>query len=165
MKVNQQSKDWNCGVFSIYHCFKHLDLEFDPVKETKKFKRVIPKQLGLSPVDILNILNAKGVGYEELICASNENENTWLKQVKRKLKDGSPLILLTDDWAHWLVVIDYKNSKFTIADSASASGRTGQWSETTLLKKSRNPGIDSTLKRMLPTVFGIDNLYAISVEV
>lgn len=163
MKVLQQSEDWNCGIYSLYHSFNHLGIPFDPVLESAQFKRLIPKTLGLSPNDILKILLKKNVCFEEIICASDEKDSKWIKKVNSKLKKNFPLVLLTRDWGHWVTVVSLEESHYLIANSESFTGRLGRWNIKTLLAKGRNPGV-GILQSGLSKYFGIDNLYAISIE-
>lgn len=111
VKYHKQTNDYTCGSTAL----KNIFLEFG-INITEKYLR---KQLGTdrNGTDEWSLqCVAEDYGFETKEVKSKSFQ-IFRKKIVKDLKNGCKIILLTDNFTHWISVIEYKQRKIKIVDS------------------------------------------------
>jgi len=95
---------------------------------------------GVDDGQIAKAARAKGFSCE-VVVETRKAARSFVPGLRRQLRAGLPVILLVDDFAHWVVVLAIDEGRFVVMDSETA-GAFCFWSERTLLRKCWNVGCD-----------------------
>jgi hypothetical protein len=83
---------------------------------------------------------SRAMGFScEVIVETRQAARLLVPRLRRQLRAGQPVILLVDDFRHWVVMLALDEGRFVVMDS-EARCAFGFWSEQTLLRRSWNVG-------------------------
>ena len=108
---DNQKTQFTCGVASLRNCLASLG-RVTTEHYLRQFTKTSRKK-GTSPKGILRALKKLGYEGKEI---KNHTYEPFVRRLKRQVKQGNPIILLTDHEDHYVAIINYSERKFYILD-------------------------------------------------
>lgn len=114
MKYHKQINDYTCGSTALVNCFKECGIEL-----TERYVRKLlgTNKSGTDEFSLLIIAEDYGFKTKEVNSKSIE---VFKRKIVKDLKEGYKIILATDNYAHWIAVLNYDKRKIKIVDSRYA---------------------------------------------
>jgi hypothetical protein len=109
-----QPNDWTCGPFALKHALVALGraVEATDIAATAKTH-------WWSGTDEIRLARAAREVECDLVLERRRDAEQARKLLVKYLREGTPVLLCVDDWAHWITVVRSEGSRFVVIDSNS----------------------------------------------
>ena len=112
MGLYPQPNDWTCGPFAL----KHGLISLGRLVSGDKLTRLAGSRWW-SGTDEIGLAAAARANECDLGMVRKRSPEKARKELISLLREGVPVVLCVDDWAHWITVVGVERSNFVVVDS------------------------------------------------
>ena len=107
-----QPNDWTCGPFALKHALVALGRTVDAAQIA-----ATARTHWWSGTDEIRLARAAREFDCDLMLERRRDDEQARKLLVRYLREGTPVLLCVDEWAHWITVVRAEGSRFVVIDS------------------------------------------------